>query len=262
MQKMETKRVKWLDITRQNKLIKEPFLKLRHLGVILGSDGQKMSKSKGNVVNPDEIVGHYGAVSVRLYEMFMGPFEDSQPCDPKGVVGTHRFLNRVWNLVRETKEPESSDKEVDRLLNRHVKEVGDDIKSFKFNTGVSGLMKLLNALEDKWLTKKQYGAFLKLLCPFAPHIAEELWTTVLKNKKSIHLEKWPEYDAALSREETVNIAIQVNGKLRGVIEIKKELSEEEVRKAVLADEKIKKQIQGKEIKKFIYVKDRLTNLVI
>jgi len=241
---------------------KEPFLKLRHLGLILGSDGQKMSKSKGNVVNPDEIVGQYGADAVRLYEMFMGPFEDGQPWDPKGVVGTSRFLNRVWNLVKEAKEPKFPDKEVGRILNRHIKEIGDDIKFFKFNTGVSGLMKLLNALENKWLTKDQYGIFLKLLCPFAPHITEELWHEVLKKKTPIHIEEWPKYDEALLAEEMVTIAIQINGKLRGTIEAKKGLSEEDVKKLVLAEEKIKKDIQGKNVKKFIYVKDRLTNLVI
>ena len=241
---------------------KEPFLKLRHLGLIQGADGQKMSKSRGNVVNPDEIVEAYGADSVRLYEMFMGPFEDGQPWDPKGVVGTSRFLNRVWNFISEPEEPKTVDKEADKILNKATKEIGEDIKNLKFNTGVSGLMKLLNAIENKWLTKKQYGTLLKLLAPFAPHIAEELWQTVLKNKKSIHLETWPKYDEALLADELIELVIQINGVKRDVLKITKGLSEEEVKSIVLSNENIKKHLAGREIKKFIYIKDRLTNLVI
>ena len=241
---------------------KEPFLKLRHLGLIQGADGQKMSKSRGNVVNPDEIVEAYGADSVRLYEMFMGPFEDGQPWDPKGVVGTSRFLNRVWNFISEPEEPKTVDKEADKILNKATKEIGEDIKNLKFNTGVSGLMKLINAIEDKWLTKKQYGTLLKLLAPFAPHIAEELWQTVLKNKKSIHLETWPKYDEALLADELIELVIQINGVKRDVLKITKGLSEEEVKSIVLSNENIKKHLAGREIKKFIYIKDRLTNLVI
>ena len=240
----------------------EPFLKLRHLGLILGSDGQKMSKSKGNVVNPDEIVSQYGADAVRLYEMFMGPLEDGQPWNPKGVVGTHRFLNGVWNFIGDLKEPEKEDKEASKIINKYVKEIGEDIKSMKFNTAISGLMKLLNELENKWFTKKQYGTFLKLLAPFAPHIAEELWANVLGNKKSIHLEEWPEYDETLLAEETATIAIQINGKLRDTVEIKKDLSEKEVREIVLKRDKIKHRLNNKEIRRFVYIPNRLTNLVV
>ena len=155
-----------------------------------------------------------------------------------------------------------TDDEVDRIINKYVKEIGDDIKDLKFNTGVSGLMKLLNALEDKWLTKKQYEIFLKLLAPFAPHIAEELWTTVLKNKKSIHLESWPKYDESLSADEKIELVVQINGTKREVLKISKGLSEEEVKSIVLGNENIKKHLAGKEIKKFIYIKGRLTNIVV
>jgi len=241
---------------------KEPFLKLRHLGLIQGTDGQKMSKSRGNVINPDEVVEEYGADTVRLYEMFMGPFEDGQPWDSKGVVGTYRFLNRVWNFIKEPEEPKLANKEVDRILNKATKEIGDDIKNLKFNTGASGLMKLLNAIEDKWLTKKQYGTFLKLLAPFAPHISEELWQTVLKNKKSIHLEAWPQYDEELLADELIDLVVQINGTKRDVLKITKGLSEEEVKNIVLSNEKVKKYLAGKEIKKFIYIKDRLVNVVV
>lgn len=240
---------------------REPFLKLRHLGLIQGTDGQKMSKSKGNVINPDEIVGRYGADAVRLYEMFMGPFEDGQPWDSKGVVGTYRFLNRVWSLVREVKEPKVPDPKADRILNKAIKNIGSDIVNFKFNTGVSGLMKLLNALEDKWLTKNQYEIFLKLLAPFAPHIAEELWMEVLKNKMSIHLESWPIYDPKLLQDEKIHLVVQVNGKVRDTIEVKPGLNENEARFLALASEKIKNHISDQEVKKTFYVKDRLINLV-
>ena len=158
-------------------------------------------------------------------------------------------------------EPQRADEAVDRVLNKYTKEIGEDIKNLKFNTGVSGLMKLLNALEDNWLTKKQYGIFLKLLAPFAPHLAEELWQTVLKNKKSIHLESWPKYDEAVLAEELITLVLQVNGKLRDSIKVKRGLSEDEAKSIALANTNVKKHLEGKEPKKFIYVKDKLTNVV-
>ena len=239
----------------------EPFLKLRHLGLILGTDGQKMSKSKGNVINPDGIVKEFGADSFRMYEMFMGPFEDGQPWDTKGVIGVYRFLGRVWNFISKLEKTKLIADEVEKILNKAIKEIGDDIRDMKFNTGVSGLMKLLNALEDKMLTVKQYETFLKLMAPFAPHLAEELWQNVLKNGKSIHLEKWPEYDEKLLAEEKINLVIQVNGRVRDTIMVKKGLSEEETRKLALASENVKRHIVG-EVKKIIYVRDRIINLVV
>ncbi len=245
----------------------EPFSRRVNRGWVLGPNNQKMSKSKGNVVDPDVEVKKYGADTVRMYLAFMGPFEQGGSWDLKGINGVYRFLTRVWNFIDKPKEPKVSDKEVDKILNKYTKEIGDDIKDLKFNTGVSGLMKLLNAIEDKWLTKKQYGTFLKLLAPFAPHIAEELWQTVLKNpgragKKSIHLESWPKYDEALLAEEPIELVIQINGVKRDVLKITKGLSEEEIKSIVLSNDNIKKHLAGKEIKKFIYIKDRLTNIVI
>ena len=240
----------------------EPFSRRVNRGWVLGPNHQKMSKSKGNVVDPDDEVKKYGADTVRMYLAFMGPFEQGGSWDLKGLHGVFRFLNRVWNFINEIHEPKSSDEEVERVLNKATKEIGDDLRDLKFNTGVSSLMKLLNAIEEKWLTKKQYGTFLKLLAPFAPHITEELWQTVLKNKKSIHLEKWPEYDEALLVKDAAELVIQINGVKRDVLAITKGLSEEEVKNIVLSNEKIKKYLAGKEIKKFIYIKDRLTNIVI
>ena len=239
----------------------EPFLKLRHQGMILGPDGRRMSKRWGNVINPDDVISDYGADAVRLYEMFMGPFEDGQPWDTKGLVGTYRFLNRVWNFIGKLEEPAKPDEKAKKILNKYVKEIGNDIENFKFNTAVSGLMKLLNELEDKWLTAKQYGICLKLLAPFAPHIAEELWMNILGNKKSIHLESWPEYNEALLEEEAVTVAIQINGRLRDIVQVKKGLAESEIKDIVLERKKIKEHVKGKKVKKFIYVQDRLTNIV-
>lgn len=239
----------------------EPFFKFRAHGLLI-KDGAKMSKSRGNVVNPDEYIKKYGADALRMYLMFLGPFEQGGDFRDTGIAGIVRFLNRVRTFINEVKESKKEDKEAaEKILNKHTKEIGDDIKNLKFNTAVSGLMKLLNELEDKRLTKEQYGTFLKLIAPFAPHIVEELWMNVLGNESSIHLEEWPDYDEALLSEETVRLVIQVNGRVRDTIEVKKGLFEEEAKKVALGRENVKKYITG-EIKKTIYIKDRIINLVV
>lgn len=245
----------------------EPFSARRNHGIILGPDGQKMSKSRGNVVDPDVEVKRFGADTIRMYLAFMGPYDQGGPWNPEGIQGVFRFLNRVWDFVSESQGIKTADKEVDKIMNRAIKEIGDDIKNLKFNTGISGLMKLLNALDNKQPTPRQYGIFLKLLAPFAPHIAEELWQNILKNpgrtgKKSIHLEPWPKYDEALLAEEMIDLVLQVNGKLRDTLKVKKGLSEEEARNIAMSNGNVKKHIAGKEVRKFIYVKDRLTNIVV
>src|SRR3990167_2200560 len=229
----------------------EPYLTRRNHGVVLDLTGQKMSKSKGNAADPDKEVAKYGADSVRMYLAFAGPYDQNIIWSAEGLVGIFRFLNRVWNFIGEPVEPKTADKEVDKILNKFTKEIGDDIKDLKFNTGVSGLMKLLNAIEDKWLTRKQYETFLKLLAPFAPHLAEEIWMEVLEHKKSIHLESWPEYDEKYLQEETVDLVVQINGKTRDVLKVARGLDEEEVKSIVLNNENIKKHLADKEIKKFI-----------
>lgn len=238
----------------------EPFLSRRNHGVIMGPDGKRMSKSRGNIVDPDAEVAKYGADMVRMNFAFLGPFEQDYVWNFSNISGISRFLNRVWNFISKIKESPKADTKADRIINKYVKEVGDDIKDMQFNTGVSGLMKLLNELENKWLTKKQYGTFLKLLAPFAPHIAEELWQEVLGNKNSIHLEEWPQYDESLLFEDKVQLIIQVNGRVRDTIEVKKGLSEEETKKIVFESEKVKKHTTGG-IKKVIYIQDKLINLV-
>ncbi len=241
----------------------EPFLSRRNHGTILGPDNQKMSKSRGNVIDPDIEVEKYGADTVRMYLAFMGPYEQGGPWDPQGINGVYRFLNRIWNFVGQfDKSAEMDNEEAKLALNKTTKEVGEDIKNLKFNTCVSALMKLLNAIEDKPLSKNQYEVFLKLLAPLAPHLAEELWINTLKNRNSIHLEKWPEFDEEIIAEEEIKLIIQINGKMRDVIVAKRGLSEEEVKHLALASEKIKKYASTGSIKKFVYIKDKLANIVL
>ena len=250
----------------------EPFTSMRHQGLILGQDGNKMSKSRDNVVDPDEMVKKFGSDAVRMYLCFMGPYENGGPWDPKAIVGVRRFLNRVWNLIGKSKIQNPNDKsnlkskiqnkEIERIFNKTIKKIGEDIENLKFNTAISELMKLLNEIENKNLPKEQIKTFLKLLAPFAPHLVEELWREVLGNKKSIHLEKWPEYDPELIKEDVVDIVIQINGKARDIMKVKRDLSEVEIRELALASEKIKKHISDRKIKRFIYIPNKLTNIVI
>ncbi|MDO8495979.1 MAG: class I tRNA ligase family protein [bacterium] len=239
----------------------EPFLRRINRGIILGPDNQKMSKSRGNVVDPDIEVKKYGADAVRMYLAFMGPYEQGGPWSPGGISGVYRFLNRVWNYVGRYDQNIRPNPVAQRILNKSTKEIEEDIKGMSFNTGVSSLMKLLNELESHEISKDEYETLLKLLAPFAPHLAEELWQNVLKNKKSIHLERWPEYDDKLLSEEKIKLVIQVNGRVRDTLEVKKGLSEEEAKRLALASENVKRHLIG-EVKKVIYVKDRIINLVI
>ncbi|MEK7659433.1 MAG: class I tRNA ligase family protein [Patescibacteria group bacterium] len=236
----------------------EPFSILRHQGLILGPNSQKMSKSRGNVVDPDEMVKKFGSDSIRMYFCFMGPYENGGPWNPKGINGVYRFLNRVWNLVNKKPGNDKSDK----AFHKAIKKIGEDIENLRFNTAVSELMKLLNEIEDKQPAKKQIEVFLKLLAPFAPHLTEELWRKVLKNKKSIHLEKWPEYDQRLIEEEMIDLVVQVNGRTREIIKARRDLKENEVRELALKSEKIKRYVSGKEIRKFIYISNKIANIVI
>jgi leucyl-tRNA synthetase len=243
---------------------KEPFLKLRHVGLILGPDSRKMSKRYGNVITPEEMCQKYGADALRLYEMFMGPFSEEIAWQEKGIVGTKRFLDRVWNLKEKIKIEKNykDDKKIISLTNKTIKKVSEDIENFKFNTAISQLMIFLHEIENvNKISLEIYQTFLKLLAPFAPHICEELWQKI-GNKKSIFLEKWPKYDEKKIKEEKIIFLIQVNGKLRDKIFIEKNLSEEEIKDIVLKNEKIKKYITGKEIKKIIFIPQKLINIVL
>ena len=242
---------------------KEPFSKLRSIGLVLAEDGQKMSKSKGNVIAPDSIVKEYGADALRVYELFMGPFEQAIAWSTQGVKGVRRFLDRIYPLVLEAGQKEKSGPETERALHKLNKRISEDVERMKFNTAVSAFMEFVNfASEDK----ERFGRdaaerFLVLFSPFAPHLAEEIWEK-LGHKESIFKEKWPVFDSALAQEEKINLIVQVNGKVRDKIETDPGMTEEEAKAMALASEKVKKWMDGKEPKQIIFAKGRLINIVI
>lgn len=238
----------------------EPFSKMRHQGIILGEDGNKMSKSKGNVVNPDDYVKEFGADILRMYEMFMGPLEEMKPWNSQGIVGVQRFLEKVWRVQEKTKAG-VTDSAVN-LINKTIKKVGEDIESFRFNTAISAMMILVNELDkSKEVSRENYEAFLKILSPFAPHLTEEIWSK-LGNEKSIFLESWPAYDEKLIQDEEVEMVVQINGKVRDRIRVAANIGEEEAKKLALASEKIQGHLAGKEIKKVVFVQGKLISIVI
>ncbi len=243
----------------------EPYKKRTSHGIILAEGGVKMSKSKGNVINPDDVVKKFGADTLRVYEMFMGPFSQAIAWDTRGVKGVRRFLEKIWSLSEEFfKKPYSkSSLQLRKLLHKTIKKVSEDIENLKFNTATSSLMEFSNFWQkDKFgIGKKEFRDFLKILAIFAPHIAEELWHK-LGYKKSIFSQKWPKYDPKLIVEEKTNLIVQVNGKVRDKIEIESGISEYQAKKIALESNNVKKWIGNKEIKKTVFVKDKLINFVI
>ena len=240
---------------------KEPFYKLRHQGMILGSNGEKMSKSKGNVVNPDDMVKNYGADALRIYEMFMGPIDAAKPWDPNGIEGSKKFVDRVWRLYAESDNIKEQDNpELDYVYNFTVKKVTNDYENMDFNTAISQMMIFINACYKVDIVPKKYAlGFLQLLNPVAPHITEELWN-LLGNENTIAYSTWPTYDEAKTVENTFNLPIQVNGKLRANVDIALNLPEDKVKE--IAHEKVASYLEGKEIVKEIYVKNKIYNIVV
>lgn len=242
----------------------EPFQKLRHQGMILAHDGQKMSKSKGNVVNPDQVVAEFGADSLRLYEMFMGPLEDMKAWNTGSIIGVRRFLEKVWKLSERISNVESrmSNKNLESLLHRTIKKVTEDLEGLKFNTAISSLMILVNEMEKEAdIQHSTFKILLTLLSPFAPHITEELWAN-LGEKKSIFLAPWPQYDKKKIVAETVNVAVQVNGKVRTVLAIATGTSEDDVKAQALADVNVQTHLAGKTVRKVIYVPGKIVSIVV
>ena len=242
---------------------KEPFAKLRHQGMILGSNGEKMSKSKGNVINPDDMVKEYGADSLRIYEMFMGPIDAAKPWDPNGIDGSKKFLDRVWRLYVESgKVHNKENKNLDKVYNFTVKKVTDDYENMYFNTAISQMMIFINATTKEDVFPKEYAeGFVKLLSPVAPHIAEELWNR-LGHSDTITYETWPTYDETKLVEDTIEIPVQVNGKVRATVQIGTDATDEDVKKAVMENSNIQAQLEGKTVVKEIYVKNKIYNIVV
>ena len=241
--------------------VKEPFAKLRHQGMILGTNGEKMSKSKGNVINPDDMVKQYGADSLRLYEMFMGPIDAVKPWDVNGIEGTKKFLDRVWRLYVESgKIKNASNKNLERDYHFTVKKVTDDYENMNFNTAISQMMIFINNTYKEDIFPLEYAeGFLKLLNPVAPHITEELWN-ILGHNNTISYEKWPEYDENKTINTEITLPIQFNGKLKATIQIALDEDESFVKQKV--HEAIDSKLDGKNIIKEIYVKNKIYNIVV
>ena len=240
---------------------KEPYAKRTSHGMILGENGEKMSKSRGNVVNPDEIVDVYGADTMRLYEMFIGDFEKAAPWSPKSIKGCRRFLERVWSLAEKVQDGDEYSKEHEALMHRTIKKVGEDADSLKANTAIAALMTMLNEFYDKGVNKAEYKTFLALLNPFAPHITEELWQQ-LGETGLLSVAPWPQYDESKTVESTVEMAVQVNGKLKGTIKLAADADKQAAIDAALAEEKVQHAIEGKQIVKQIVVPGKIVNIVV
>lgn len=253
----------------------EPFNRLQHVGLIMASDGRKMSKRYGNVVNPDEVIETFGADSLRIYEMFMGPFDQSIAWSTDNMMGSRRFVERVWDFVTtwqtatEKEGNVAGNKDLQALLHQTIKKVGEDIENFSFNTAISQLMILLNALkkeestgsESKFVMEQEdLESFLKLLAPFAPHITEELWHEI-GNTESIHVSSWPTFDQAKTLTDTITIAIQVNGKVRDIMQVQREDAEQKITDMALARSTIIKWLEGKAPIKIIYVPGKIINIL-
>lgn len=234
-----------------------------------------MSKSRGNVVNPDEYIEKFGADTLRMYLMFLAPFEQGGDFRDAGILGLARFLDRVWKLFLEG-ETEIEERGIKKAVHKTIKKVTEDIESLHYNTAISALMILLNEMEGKGLSRKAKEVFLKLLAPFAPHIAEELWHELdnpdaskgwdsdrkRRSKTSIHKEPWPQYDPKLVEDETFTLVIQVNGKLRDQVEAQKNISQKEAEALAMSSGKVKNFLKNQEVKKVIFVPNRLINLVL
>ena len=254
---------------------KEPFTALRNQGMILAPDGNKMSKSKGNTIEPDDLISNgYGADSIRILELFLGPWDQSVNWSTEGLSGTYKFLQRVWNITTKNLDAFKSkemhaDKEIEMLKNKLVMKVTKDIEKMSFNTAIAAMMQFVNEMyliEAKGnFSKFSFAAALSdlllVLAPFAPHITEELWHDI-GNKDSIHLQNWPKYDVKLTQSEKVKLVVQINGKLRDLIEAENNLTDEQIQQLAMNSEKVKPHLSGKTLKKVIVVKNKLVNFVV
>jgi leucyl-tRNA synthetase len=229
--------------------------------MILGENGEKMSKSRGNVVNPDDIIRDFGADTMRLYEMFIGDFEQSAPWNTQSIKGCKRFLERFYNLL-DMASGSGVTPELEKHIHKLIKKVTSDIDQMKFNTAIAAMMGVLNTVyEVGKITKDELATLAKLLSPFAPHLAEEIYSA-LGYSELVSLEKWPEYDESKTVDNTVEMPVQVNGKVKSTVNISKDASKEDILSVVYADEKIKALVDGKTIVKEIVIPGKIINVVI
>lgn len=242
----------------------EPFQKLSGIGLVLAEDGRKMSKRWGNVVTPDEITEDYGADTLRLYEAFMGPFENTIAWDPNGINGVHRFLHKIWTYQHEQsgKWSDNTPRETSISLNKTISKVTEDIANLKLNTAIAALMGTLNDIAKfGTISQVDWETYLLLLAPFAPHITEELWQNLGKSG-SIHSQMWPQANVQAIDESVTTVAVQVNGKVRGTFEGSKSMNQEEAIAAATTLESVTRHLSGKEVVKAIYIPGKVLNLVI
>ena len=244
---------------------KEPYAKRTSHGMILGEGGEKMSKSRGNVVNPNDIVAQYGADTMRLYIMFVGDFEQAATWSTDAVKGSKRFLDKVWNLAETAADSEDLTPANEAILHKTIKKVTDDIDTLKMNTAIAAMMTAVNEMTANGVTRGDLGILLRLLNPFAPHITEELWEQLgfaAKTGKMCCQAEWPVYDASKTVASSVEMAIQVNGKMKGTVTMPVDSDEESVKAAALTVDKVQKATEGMQIVKTILVKNRLINLIV
>lgn len=245
---------------------KEPFTNLLTQGMVL-KDGAVMSKSKGNIVAPDEIIGKYGADTARMFILFAAPPKTELEWSDKGVEGCHRFLNRIWRLINDKSEARNpkfetnSNEQITKKTHQLIKAVTEDIERFSFNTAIAKMMEFVNRLYEIGASKESVETLLLLLSPFAPHFTEELWHQI-GNKESIHIQPWPKYDTKLIIEDTIEIPVQVNGKLRATIQVPQQASEDEIKSVAQNNDKIKVGLEGKTVRKVVYVPKKLLNFVV
>ena len=240
---------------------KEPYRKRTSHGMILGEDGQKMSKSRGNVINPNDVVDEFGADTLRLYIMFIGDFEKAAPWSTNAVKGCKRFLDRVWNLAENPAEGDEISAAHEKLVHRTIRKVGEDIENMKFNTAIAAMMTLVNAFYETKPSRGDLRVLLTLLSPFAPHIAEELWE-IQKFEGLASLAPWPAYDESKTVDADREIAVQVGGKLKTTVTVPADCDDATAIAAAVADEKIKRLMEGKQLVRTIVVKNKLVNLIL
>ncbi len=241
---------------------KEPYQKRTSHGMILGENGEKMSKSRGNVINPDDVVNEYGADTFRTYEMFIGAFDQATPWSMNGVKGCYKFLERVWNLQNILVDGDSYSKELETALHKTIKKVTDDYNRMKFNTGIAALMAFINdVMKVEKINKAEFKTFITLLNPVAPHITEELWQ-IAGFEGMLSQTKWPEYDEAKTVDDEVEVVVQINGKIRDKMMISADLNPQQMQEVALANEKIKELIDGKQVVKVIAIPKKLINIVV